>query len=142
MNDIIIRKIEHNDYYKNYLELINSKINYDNFKKFINELNNNHIILVIEKDEIIIGTCTLFIEKKLTYNLSKMGHIENILIDESYRYNGYGIKIVDELLKIADQEGCYRVDLSCEEYLEKFYEKNKFKKNQIMMSRLFNNNFK
>jgi len=141
MNNIIIRKIEHNDYNKNYLNLIKSDINYEEFIQFLDELNNNHVILVIEKDYKIIGTGTILIEKKLTYNLSKMGHIENILIDENYRGNGYGVKIVNELVNVADKEGCYRVDLSCEEYLEKFYEKNNFKKKQIMMSILLKNNF-
>ena len=71
-----------------------------------------------------------------------MGHIENILIDEDYRNNGYGIQMINELVKIADKEGCYRVDLSCEEYLENFYKKNNFIKNQINMTQLFENNFK
>ena len=53
-----------------------------------------------------------------------VGNIENILIDEKYRGNGYGEKIVNKLLEMCKEQKCYRVDLNCSYELEHFYQKN------------------
>ena len=74
-----------------YISLINTSIDKESFNNFItNVLGDLHIIYVLEKKNNIIGTGTLYIEKKLTHNLCKMGHIENIFIEKNHRGNGYG----------------------------------------------------
>ena len=94
----------------------------------------NHQIIIIEENKNILGTGTLFIEDKMTYGGCKMGHIENILIDTNYRGQKLGERLVKYLLNIAEENKCYRVDLTCNKELEEFYKKNKFTKNQISMS--------
>lgn len=137
-----IRKININDY-KKYLSLINISISKENFDNFINNvLGELHIICVLEKNNEIIGTGTLYIEKKLTYNISKMGHIENIFIDKNHQGNGYGEKIVKKLLEYAKNKKCYRVDLTCIEELIPFYNKNNFTKKNVSMNVYFKENFK
>ena len=75
-----IRKIEFSDFL-NYKTHINSNISKEFFENFVNNiLNENHHILVLEYDNIIVGRGTLLIEEKMTYGGCKMGHIENILI--------------------------------------------------------------
>ena len=92
---MIIRNLNIKDY-KKYIALINSNISKENFIDFLNNvLGKLHIIYIIEIDDNIIGTGTLFIEKKLTYGGCNMGHIENILIDKNYRKNGYGEKLLE-----------------------------------------------
>jgi glucosamine-phosphate N-acetyltransferase len=136
------RELKEQDY-KNYKKLIDSDINIDYFKHFIeNVLNKNHKLYVLEKNNKIIGTGTVLIEEKLTYGGSKLGHIENILVDEYHRGNGYGEFIVKNLLKICKQENCYRVDLNCVKELENFYSKNNFNQNSISMNIYFKENFK
>ena len=71
-----------------------------------------------------------------------MGHIENILIDKKFRSKGYGQMIVNKLLNIAKESGCYRVDLNCNSELEKFYKKNNFNQKYLCMNIYFNENFK
>ena len=137
-----IRKININDN-KKYLSLINISISKENFDNFINNvLGELHIICVLEKNNEIIGTGTLYIEKKLTYNISKMGHIENIFIDKNHQGNGYGEKIVKKLLEYAKNKKCYRVDLTCIEELIPFYNKNNFTKKNVSMNVYFKENFK
>tara|TARA_B000000475_G_C16000145_1_gene448614 strand:+ start:1079 stop:1498 length:420 start_codon:yes stop_codon:yes gene_type:complete len=137
-----IRKININDY-KKYISLINISISKENFDNFINNvLGELHIICVLEKNNEIIGTGTLYIEKKLTYNISKMGHIENIFIDKNHQGNGYGEKIVKKLLEYAKNKKCYRVDLTCIEELIPFYNKNNFTKKNVSMNVYFKENFK
>ena len=55
------------NHYLKYKKLINSNVTEDFFINFINNvLNDNHIIMVLEDEENIIGTGTILIEKKLT----------------------------------------------------------------------------
>lgn len=130
MNFINLKK----DHYEKYKTLINSNITEEYFNNFINTvLNDNHLIIVaVDDSNNIIGSGTIVIEKKLTYGGCNMGHIENILIDEKYRGNGYGEKLVKILLEICKEKKCYRVDLNCNEELDKFYNKNGLKKNNYV----------
>jgi glucosamine-phosphate N-acetyltransferase len=140
--DINYRYIDKNDFHKGYLSLINSYISYKNFCDFVNDLNNYHQIIVIEKNNNIIGTGTIFIEKKLTYDISYMGHIENILIHKNYRSKGYGEVLVKKLIEHGKNNKCYRIDLNCGRELENFYRKNNFRINQISMRYMIKENFK
>ena len=130
-------------HYQQYKTLIDSNITEDFFCDFIdNVLNDDHIIIILEDDdENMVGSGTLFIEKKLTYGGCNMGHIENILINEKYRGNGYGEKMVNILLEIGKEKKCYRVDLNCNSELEHFYQKNGFDKKNICMNIYFKEYF-
>jgi len=136
-----LRNINANDYdlYKNH---IHSEISKEYFEHFVNNvLNLKHQIIVIEMDNQIIGSGTLLIEEKLTYGGCKMGHIENILIDEKYRNLKLGSILVNKLVELAKQNKCYRIDLSCEEQIVDFYEKLGFHKKIVTMIMLNKENF-
>lgn len=130
-------------HYTQYKNLIDSNITEEYFTYFIeNVLNKNHKIIVIEdSNNNLIGTGTILIEKKLTNGGCNMGHIENILIDEKYRGNGYGELLVNYLLGIGKENKCYRVDLNCTSELEHFYQKNGFEKKHLCMNIYFKENF-
>lgn len=139
---MLLRNLVEDDYEK-YINLLKISVKKEYFINFINNiLNVNHIIIVMEVSNNIIGTGTILIEEKLTYGGCKLGHIENILINNDYRGKGYGEILVKELLKICKEKGCYRADLNCVRELEKFYNKNNFNKNTISMNIYFNENFK
>ena len=138
----MIRHIDYIDY-NQFVNLINININKDTFDLFISNLNpNRHIIVLYEKDNEVIGTGSLLIEPKLTYNISYLGHIENIFVDEKYRNKGIGKQIVDHLVNYAREKLCYRIDLACEDSLIKFYKELGFNKQLICMSMLIEENFK
>ena len=138
----MIRFIEYNDY-KNFIKLININITRDAFDLFINNLNpNRHIIIVYENGGELIGTGSLLIEPKLTYNISYLGHIENIFVDEAYRSRGIGKQIVSYLVNYAKEKLCYRIDLACEENLIQFYKSIGFDKQISCMTMLNTENFK
>lgn len=130
-------------HYEKYKNLINSNITKEYFNNYINNvLNENHLILILEDDmENIIGSGTIFIENKLTHGGCKMGHIENVIIYDKYRGNGYGEKIVNKLLTICREKKCYRVDLNCNYELENFYKKNGFEQKHLCMNIYFKENF-
>ena len=135
-----VRPIQCNDYYKNYLSLIEQltivekeKINYEQFKIFVESLSNNHIIIVIEDNNKIIGSGTLLIENKVIHNMGSVGHIEDIIIHNNYRKLGLGKKIIDELVNISIKANCYKTILDCSEKNSNFYEKSGFTKKEIQM---------
>lgn len=134
------RRIESSDYYKDYLLLLEQltivekeKINYQQFKIFVESLSNNHIIIVIEDNNKIIGSGTLLIENKVIHNMGSVGHIEDIIIHNNYRKLGLGKKIIDELVNISVKSNCYKIILDCSEKNTKFYEKSGFTKKEIQM---------
>ena len=64
---MIIRKLELNDYDKGFLELLDQlsdtpKISKEEFEIHLNDVNSN--IFVIEKDNVIVASGSLLIEKK------------------------------------------------------------------------------
>ena len=142
MGDCKIREIMEKDF-EEYIVLNNTNISKNYFNNFlVNILNDNHMIYVIENNKKFIGTGTYFIEFKLTHNGCKMGHIENIFIKKEERKKGYGKKLVKYLVKNLEEQGCYRIDLSCKKYLKHFYNLNDFVNNEITMTKLIDKNFK
>ena len=138
----MIRHIDYIDY-NNFIKLINININTDIYNLFISNLNpNRHIIVLCEKDNQVVGTGSLLIEPKLTYNISYLGHIENIFVDEKYRNKGIGKEIVEYLVNYAREKLCYRIDLASEDKLINFYKGLGFNKQLICMSMLIEENFK
>lgn len=138
----MIRNISYHDF-ENFIKLINTNIDVVSFNLFINNLNpNRHIIIVYEKNDEIIGTGSLLIEPKLTYNISYLGHIENIFVDEKYRNMGIGKEIVNFLIDYAKKKLCYRIDLACEDHLINYYKSLGFNKKINCMTMLNKENFK
>jgi|TARA_R110000824_G_scaffold175084_1_gene353369 glucosamine-phosphate N-acetyltransferase len=134
---LIIRHLKTEDY-NQYSNLIDSNITFEKYSSFLNSvLGDNHLIIVGEEKESLVATGTLLVEEKLTYGSARMGHIENILVDPSYRKKGYGRKIVEHLVQIAQDKNCYKVSLSCTLELESFYDKIGLKKHEISMRALF-----
>jgi glucosamine-phosphate N-acetyltransferase len=142
-----IRELCTNDYYRNFLQLLNKlskfdyeKITFDDFYEYNNKYmdkKNNTQIYVIESEGLIIGCGTLLIEHKFIHNLSKVGHIEDVIIDEKYRNMGLGKKLINKLVDIASNNLCYKVILDCSKDKEIFYEKCGFTNMNSQMSIYF-----
>ena len=81
------RELNNTDDYKIYSNLLNQlsecNINKSQFQSFINNLDDNHIVIIVYStlDNYIVGSGTLTIENKLIHNCGKVGHIEDIIID-------------------------------------------------------------
>jgi glucosamine-phosphate N-acetyltransferase len=97
----------------------------------------NHFIFVIEIDNQIVATGTLFIEPKLIHDVSKIGHIEDIIVSKEYRKMGLGKKMINYLVNLAKQQKCYKVILNCTNNYISFYEKCSFKLTNNQMSIYF-----
>ena len=93
------RNLEINDYYKGYLDLLSQltevnkeNITFEKFSNFIKNLSNNHKIIVIIHDNKILASGTLLIEDKVIHGISKVGHIEDVVVDCESRGFGLGKK--------------------------------------------------
>jgi glucosamine-phosphate N-acetyltransferase len=128
--DISYRLLELSDYFKGYLNLLSELTNvgyvdYTSFEQQYHRINqniNNHKIIVIIKDDAIIGTGTILIEPKMIHNCRNVGHIEDVVIFKKYQGCGFGKKLINELINIAKSENCYKVILNCSDEMRPFYE--------------------
>jgi glucosamine-phosphate N-acetyltransferase len=144
-SNLIFRKIQISDYNEKYLNLLNqlnNTIDYiskNTLENFLNSLNEDHQIIVIEEYESkeIIGTGTILIETKILHNMGKVAHIEDIVIDKNKRGLGLGYKIIKYLVDIAKQKNCYKVILNCSDENILFYEKCGFQQKSKQMSLYF-----
>lgn len=141
---MIFRDLESNDYNKNYLKLLEQltevnpeKITFNDFTKFVNNLNYKHRIIVVEINNKIVASGTLLIENKIIHGISKIAHIEDIVVDESTRGTGLGKQLINFLTNLAKYNECYKVILNCKESNIGFYEKCGFEKKEVEMVKYF-----
>jgi glucosamine-phosphate N-acetyltransferase len=134
---MIFRKINNNDFEK-VIYLLNQLTNVGNIKRtdfdlFLNLLNDNHQIWVAEIDLQIVAIGTLLKEPKIIHGFSKVGHIEDIVVDNKYNGMGIGKKMIQHLIEQSND--CYKVILDCKEELEVFYNKCGLEKRGIQMAK-------
>jgi glucosamine-phosphate N-acetyltransferase len=91
------------------------------------ENNKDMYVLVAEKYGKIIGAGSVLIEQKFLRGGSRVGHLEDIVVDSESREKGTGKAIVDSLIEIAKKKGCYKVILNCNNNNVPFYIKCGFK---------------
>jgi len=137
-----IRKINENDY-NNYMVMINefreTSFTCEQFIETLNYMKPFTEIWLIENEGDIIATGTIIYEKKFIYNNSMLGHIEDICVKEKYRKFGIGKIIVNHLMKLAKNMGCYKVSLACSDSNSIFYEKCGLERRGLQMSQLTSN---
>ena len=142
-NNFQFRPLQKTDYHSSYFSLLrqltscnDDRIPIPIFENFVENLQENHQIWVIEDTNTkkIVATGTLWIEQKIIHDMGKVGHIEDIVIDQHSRGYKYGLMIVNHLRNIASEKGCYKSILDCKDHLEYFYKKCGFTKKGIQMS--------
>lgn len=99
------------------------------WKNFISNTGANSIVGLYENKVVAYGS--IVIENKIRGDIA--GHIEDIVVDTTVRGKMVGVKLVKELVNIGKSKGCYRITLFCDKKLIKFYERNGFKVNNVMM---------
>jgi glucosamine-phosphate N-acetyltransferase len=88
--------------------------------------NPNHITFVDEikeagKPASIVATSSILVESKFLHCGSKVGHIEDVVVDKDARGSGLGQKIVEHCIEYARKNGCYKVILDCSNKNVPFY---------------------
>tara|TARA_B100000579_G_C22285645_1_gene600337 strand:- start:64 stop:492 length:429 start_codon:yes stop_codon:yes gene_type:complete len=141
MSDIIFRKIKKDDLDEVYILLnqlskkdITSIDKDSSWKNFISNTSSNSIVGIYENRIVAYGS--IVIENKIRGYIA--GHIEDIVVDSSVRGKMVGVKLVKELISIGKSKSCYRITLFCDDELIKFYERNGFKVDNVIMKKYLN----
>jgi glucosamine-phosphate N-acetyltransferase len=70
----------------------------------------------------IVGTASIFIEAKFIHDGACVGHVEDVVVDDAYRRQGIGKRLVQGCIDIAREQACYKVILHCLPERVCFYE--------------------
>lgn len=142
-----VRRLEISDKSKGFIELLQqlsicdsvSDKEYEERFRELSSQGDDHVICVIEDNHSgkIIGTGSVFIERKFLRNCGKVGHIEDVVVDTNARGMNLGKKIIEFLTDHARSVGCYKVILDCSMENRSFYEKCGFKQKEIQMVMYF-----
>ncbi len=130
MKDIIIRELLISDltnesgFFSSLSELAPVSIDLDKAKKvFYNRQHAGVRTIVAVIDDEIVGTASVVIEPKFIHNGKLVGHIEDVAVTYDFQKLGIGKKLMDEIVKIAKENGCYKLVLHCDEDKVAFYKK-------------------
>lgn len=130
MARIVIRQMRRDDVDSGFLESLDAlsparDMDPQKARRVFDIIQNNqdHIVAVAVRDKSVVGTATLLIEHKFIHDGSKAGHIEDVAVSAKEQGKGVGRMLIEYLLDVANQHGCYRTTLDCTENLVGFYEK-------------------
>ena len=109
-----------------------SKINLNKaWSDFISNSSSNSVVGIYNNKVVAYGS--LVVENKIRGEVA--GHIEDIVVDSDIRGKMIGVALIKELIKIGKIKGCYRITLFCKETLVKFYSRNGFEVNNVVMKK-------
>lgn len=137
---IIFRRLEKKDYDKNYLELLKQLTVVGDISKEKYEATFDKIgaeVWVVEFEGKIIASVSLLLEQKVIHECGIVGHLEDVVVDRDYRKYGMGKFIIERIIKIARERGCYKLIGDCKSELLGFYEKNGFESKCVQISIYF-----
>eukprot|EP01089_Gocevia_fonbrunei_P002612 TRINITY_DN12539_c1_g1_i1.p1 TRINITY_DN12539_c1_g1~~TRINITY_DN12539_c1_g1_i1.p1 ORF type:complete len:154 (-),score=29.96 TRINITY_DN12539_c1_g1_i1:90-551(-) len=140
---IVVRPLEIDDFDKGVMDILGQLTTVegatkDMFERQVIEfqLNPNvYRIFVLEdaKKKKVIGAASLILESKLVHACGKVAHIEDVVVDSTYRGLNLGLKLINRLMEEARKEKCYKVLLDCSDKNVPFYERCGFKKKELQM---------
>ena len=61
-------------------------------------------------------------EQKFIHKGGLVGHIEDVVVSKGFERKEIGRKIVESLLDVAKDRGCYKTILDCKDDVKEFYE--------------------
>jgi glucosamine-phosphate N-acetyltransferase len=134
------RRLEKADYDKNYLELLKQLTTVGDISKEKYETTFDKIgaqVWVVEFEGKIIASVSLLLEQKVIHECGIVGHLEDVVVDRDYRKYGLGKFIIERIIKIARERGCYKLIGDCKSELLGFYEKNGFESKCVQISIYF-----
>ena len=125
---LTIREAETSDFARGHLKALGQltsvgDVTEEMYSAFIQGLSDTHIVLVAvdEETDTVVGSATLLLEPKLIHSCSSAGHIEDVVVLDSWRGTGLGRTLVRRLVALAAQRGCYKVLLDCAPHNVQFY---------------------
>jgi glucosamine-phosphate N-acetyltransferase len=132
-SQFIFRKLEESDYHKNYLQLLSQltqvgQISSDEFANILAKIQSQ--IWVFEDTHVnkIVASASIFLEQKFIHGGGIVAHLEDVVVDQSYRGAQLGKKLIANIVEKARDSGAYKIIADCKPELVSFYSKNGFEK--------------
>ena len=134
------RRLEKADYDKNYLELLKQlttigDISREKYETAFDKMGAE--VWVVEFEGKIIASVSLLLEQKMIHECGIVGHLEDVVVDKDYRKYGLGKFIIERIIKIARERGCYKLIGDCKSDILGFYQKNGFESKCVQISIYF-----
>ena len=105
----------------------NMMMNSDKIRQHIQDIGeakiNKKYLMIIKYEDNIVGTGSLLVEDKLIHDMGKVGHIEDVVVDQDYRNLGLAKMLMIKLIECAKDNNCYKVILDASDTVKGFYEK-------------------
>ena len=134
------RRLEKGDYAKNYLELLKQLTTVGDISQEKYETTFDKIgaeVWVVEFEGKIIASVSLLLEQKIIHECGIVGHLEDVVVDKDYRKYGLGKFIIERIIKIVRERGCYKLIGDCKSDILGFYQKNGFESKCVQISIYF-----
>jgi glucosamine-phosphate N-acetyltransferase len=145
--NIVIKELDSSINYLQYCALLKqlTTIDSNNFSEadYMRQLemiriNPRHKIFVAIANDVPVGSITMLVEPKFIHDLSAVGHIEDVVVDQAYRKYGIGLKLVQKAIDFAREMGCYKIILDCSTSNLEFYKKSGFVQKEHQMALYLN----
>jgi glucosamine-phosphate N-acetyltransferase len=132
-NQFIFRKLEESDYHKNYLQLLSQltqvgDISPEEFSNILDKIQSQIWVFEDVHSNKIVASASIFLEQKIIHGGGIVAHLEDVVVDESYRGNQLGQKLIANIVEKARESGVYKIIADCKLELLSFYSKNGFEK--------------
>jgi GNAT superfamily N-acetyltransferase len=141
--DLSIRNFETSDF-DQVFELLKQlwsykELDYDGMKKMLdhNLTSPDHFYIVAAHGPRVIGFCSLTVKHNLWLQ-DLLGNVDEMVVDENYRGQGIGKKLMQRITEIAVQNNCKQLELESSFHREKahtFYEELGFEKRAFLFSK-------
>jgi glucosamine-phosphate N-acetyltransferase len=132
-NQFIFRKLEESDYHKNYLQLLSQLtqvggITLDEFSNILAKIQSQIWVFEDTAANKIVASASIFLEQKFIHGGGIVAHLEDVVVDQSYRGAQLGQKLIANIVEIARENGAYKIIADCKTELLSFYSKNGFER--------------
>jgi len=107
----------------------------DAVEKFTTHIKHNpdYYLWVAEVDGQVVGTAMMHLQHKLSYNCGTACHLEDVVVEYTWRGRGIGEALVEKAIQTAKLHNAYKLMLTCFPKTTVYYEKFGFKQHDIGM---------
>ena len=132
-SQFIFRKLEESDYHKNYLQLLSQltqvgQISSDEFSNILAKIQSQIWVFEDVHANKIVASASILLEQKIIHGGGIVAHLEDVVVDQSYRGAQLGKKLIANIVEKARDSGAYKIIADCKPELVSFYSKNGFEK--------------
>lgn len=132
-SQFIFRRLEKSDYNKDYLQLLSqlTEVGHITPEEFANILAKIQSQIWVFEDTTakkIVASASILLEQKIIHGGGIVAHLEDVVVDDSYRGNQLGQKLIANMIEKARESCAYKIIADCKTELLSFYSKNGFQK--------------